>query len=250
MTVASRTGLLRDMPALADAPAPAAAPAGRVLVIDDEPNVASFVGRALRAKGFAVDVALGGERGLDAALDGGHALIVLDLRMRDVNGLVILRQVMRRRPEQRILVLSAASDVDVKVRCLELGAADFVAKPFELAELVARVGAHLRRSTAPAPEAERHLRAGRLTLDLVRRRVDVGGNAPPIELSEREFGVLRHLMARAGRPCTREDLLADVWQMDFDPHTNVVDVYVHRVRDKIGRGAIRTVRNLGYVLEP
>ena len=250
MTVAPRTALLRDMPALADAPAPAAAPTGRVLVIDDEPNVASFVGRALRAKGFAVDVALGGERGLDAALDGGHALIVLDLRMRDVNGLVILRQVMRRRPEQRVLVLSAASDVDVKVRCLELGAADFVAKPFELAELVARVGAHLRRSTAPAPEAERHLRAGRLTLDLLRRCVDLGDGAPPIELSEREFGVLRHLMARAGRPCTREDLLADVWQMDFDPHTNVVDVYVHRVRDKVGRGAIRTVRNLGYVLEP
>jgi DNA-binding response OmpR family regulator len=157
---------------------------------------------------------------------------------------------MRRRPEQRVLVLSAASDVDVKVRCLELGAADFVAKPFELAELVARVGAHLRRSTAPAPEAERHLRAGRLTLDLLRRCVDLGDGAPPIELSEREFGVLRHLMARAGRPCTREDLLADVWQMDFDPHTNVVDVYVHRVRDKVGRGVIRTVRNLGYVLEP
>ena len=96
------------MSALAETPpaaAPAPVPTGRVLVIDDEPNVASFVGRALRAKGFAVDVALGGERGLDAALDGGHALIVLDLRMRDVNGLVILRQVMRRRPEQRVLVL-------------------------------------------------------------------------------------------------------------------------------------------------
>jgi DNA-binding response OmpR family regulator len=248
LTVARRTALLTGMSALADAPA--AAPTGRVLVIDDEPNVASFVGRALRAKGFAVDVALGGERGLDAALDGGHELIVLDLRMRDVNGLVILRQVMRRRPEQRVLVLSAASDVDVKVRCLELGAADFVAKPFELAELVARVGAHLRRTAPPAPEAERHLRAGRLTLDLVRRCVDLGDGAPPIELSEREFGVLRHLMARAGRPCTREDLLADVWQMDFDPQTNVVDVYVHRVRDKVGRGVIRTVRNLGYVLEP
>src|ERR687887_725219 len=130
----------------------AAAPGGRVLVIDDEPNVASFVGRALRAKGFAVDVALGGERGLEAALDGGHALIVLDLRMRDVNGLVILRQVMRARPDQPVLVLSAASDVDVKVRCLELGATDFVSKPFELAELVARVGAHLRRSAPPAPE--------------------------------------------------------------------------------------------------
>jgi two-component system OmpR family response regulator len=235
---------------LAAAPADVSAPAGRILVIDDERNVASFVGRALRAKGFAVDVALGGERGLEAALDGGHELIVLDLRMSDVNGLVILRQVMRRRPEQRVLVLSAASDVDVKVRCLELGAADFVAKPFEVAELVARVAAQLRRSAAPAtPEAERHLRAGRLTLDLMRRHVDIGAGAPPVALSEREFGVLRHLMARAGRPCSREELLADVWQMDFDPRTNVVEVYVHRLREKVGGGVIRTVRNLGYVIE-
>jgi two-component system, OmpR family, response regulator len=226
----------------------AAAPAGRVLVIDDEPNVASFVGRALRAKGFGVDVALGGARGLEAALDGGHALIVLDLRMRDVNGLVILRQVMRARPDQRVLVLSAASDVDVKVRCLELGAADFVAKPFELAELVARVRAHLRRHAQAPPAPEQYLRAGRLTLDLLRRSVDVGGRA--VALSEREFGVLRHLMTRAGRPCTREELLADVWDMDFDPQTNVVDVYVHRLRDKLGAGVIQTVRNLGYVLEP
>jgi two-component system, OmpR family, response regulator len=222
-------------------------PGGRVLVVDDEPNVASFVGRALRGRGFAVDVALGGERGLEAALDGGHALIVLDLRMQDVPGLVILRQVIRLRPDQRVLVLSAASDTGTRVRCLELGAADFVAKPFELAELVARVGAQLR--TAPAPESERHLRAGTLTLDLLRRRIDVGDGRRPVELSEREFGVLRHLMSRPGRPCTREELLADVWQLDRDPRTNVVDVYVHRLRDKLGRGTIRTVRNLGYVLE-
>jgi two-component system OmpR family response regulator len=235
----------------AEATSVAPVPAGRVLVIDDEPNVASFVGRALRAKGFPVDVALGGERGLEAALEGGHALIVLDLRMRDVNGLVILRQVMRARPQQPVLVLSAASDVEVKVRCLELGAVDFVAKPFELAELVARVGSHLRRhaqAQAPAPP-ERHLRAGRLTLDLLRRSVDRGDGAA-VTLSEREFGVLRHLMARAGRPCTREELLADVWEMDFDPQTNVVDVYVHRLREKLGAGVIQTVRNRGYVLEP
>src|SRR3954464_9990242 len=240
--------LLSGMSSAAHAPVAASEPARRLLVIDDEPNVASFVGRALGTKGLAVDVALGGERGLEAALDGGHELIVLDLRMRDVNGLVILRQVMRARPEQRVLVLSAASEVDVKVRCLELGAADFVAKPFELAELVARVGAHLRRTAQAPAETERHLRAGRLTLDLLRRAVDVAGR--PVALSEREFGVLRHLMARAGRPCTREELLADVWDMDFDPQTNVVDVYVHRLRDKLGPGVIQTVRNRGYVLEP
>src|SRR4051794_25128359 len=158
--------------ALAPAPAAPAAPAGRVLVIDDEPNVASFVERALRAKGLDVDVAVGGEAGLAAALDGGHELVVLDLRMRDVNGLVILRQLMRVRPRQRVLVLSAAAEVDVKVRCLELGATDFLAKPFAVAELVARVQAHLRR--VDAVPAERHVRAGRLTLDLMRRAADAG----------------------------------------------------------------------------
>jgi DNA-binding response OmpR family regulator len=247
LTITARNGLLRGMSTAAEDPAVTAAPADRVLVIDDEPNVASFVGRALRAKGFAVDVALGGERGLEAALEGGHALIVLDLRMRGVNGLVILRQVMRTRPDQRVLVLSAASDIDVKVRCLELGAADFVAKPFELAELVARVGSHLRRHAQASPPAEQHLRAGALTLDLLRRTVDAGSG--PVALSEREYGVLRHLMARAGRPCTREELLADVWDMDFDPQTNVVDVYVHRLREKLGRGRIQTVRNRGYVVD-
>jgi len=228
---------------------PQSPPDRRVLVVDDEPNVASFVGRALRGRGFAVDIALGGERGLAAALDGNHALIVLDLRMHDVHGLVILRQVMRLRPDQRVLVLSAASDTATRVRCLELGAADFVPKPFELAELVARVGAQLR-TAPPPPEAERHLRAAGLTLDLLRRRVDLGDGRRPVELSEREFDLLRHLMSRPDRPCTREDLLAEVWQLDFDPGTNVVDVYVHRLRDKLGRGVIRTVRNLGYVFEP
>src|SRR3954466_16116783 len=114
------------MPSAVPATAAAPEPATRVLVIDDEPNVASFVGRALRAKGFEVDIALGGERGLEAPLDGGHTLIVRALRMGEVDGLVVLRQVLRARPEQRVLVLSAASDVDVKVRCLELGAAGFV----------------------------------------------------------------------------------------------------------------------------
>src|SRR3954462_736277 len=188
-------------------PARDPAPAGRVLVIDDEPNVASFVGRALRAKGFAVDIALGGERGLEAALEGGHALIVLDLRMRDVNGLVILRQVMRARPEQPGLVLSAASDVEVKVRCLDLGAVDFVAKPFELAELVARVGSHLRRHAqgpAPAP-AGRHPPAGRPTPGPAAgrppppRRPPAARPPPPVRRPRRRRRARRALRARVRR---------------------------------------------------
>jgi two-component system, OmpR family, response regulator len=232
------------MAAIATAPAPPVAPGGRILVVDDEPKVANFVARALRRRGFAVDLALSGERGLEVALEGRHALIVLDLRMDDVNCPVILRQVMRARPDQRVLVLSAASEVGMRVRCLELGAGDFLAKPFELAELVARVGAQLRHV---APEREhRVLRAGRVTLELVRRTADARRGA--VALSEREFGVLRHLMTRAGQPCSREALLADVWDMRFDPGTDVVDIYVHRLRDKLGRGLIHTVRSLGYVL--
>ena len=236
-----RTGMAATVPA----PAPPTVPAGRVLVVDDEAAVASFVARALRRRGFAVDLALSGERGLEVALHGGHALIVLDLRMDDVNGLIVLREVMRARPEQRVLILSAASDVGMRVRCLELGAGDFLAKPFELGELVARVGAQLR-SAAPGREGL-VLRAGRVTLDLAGRTADAGRG--PVALSEREFGVLRHLATRAGRPCSREELLAEVWGMRFDPGTNVVDVCVHRLRDKLGRGLIHTVRRLGYVLE-
>ncbi len=233
------------MSTAAPRPAHSGERARSILVVEDEPNVASFVSRALRGRGFAVDVALGGPRGLEAALGGDHELIVLDLRMRDVSGLQILREVMRERPDRRVLVLSAAADVDVKVRCLELGAADFVAKPFELAELVARVNAHLRRRS-DAPTAEHHLRAGPLSLDLVQRTADAG--AGEVALSDREFGVLRHLVARAGRPCTRDELLADVWHIDFDARTNVVDVCVHRLRDKLGAGVIETVRGRGYVV--
>jgi DNA-binding response OmpR family regulator len=131
------------------------------------------------------------------------------------------------------------------VRCLELGASDFVAKPFELAELVARVAAQARRPGAPgSSEDDRVLRAGRLELHLDRRTVDAG--AGPVALPSREFVLLRHLMRQAGRACSRDELLADVWDTDFDPCTNVVDVSVHRLRQKLGAGAIETVRNVGY----
>ena len=228
--------------------APVDAPAGRILVIDDEPNVASFVGRALRAKGFAVDVALGGERGLEAALEGGHALIVLDLRMRDVNGLVILRQVMKARARTSACSCCPPPPTS-RSRCAASSSAPPTSSPSRSSSpSSSRASGPTCAGTPQAPPApERYLRAGRLTLDLLRRAADVGGR--PVSLSEREFGVLRHLMARAGRPCTREELLADVWEMDFDPQTNVVDVYVHRLREKLGPGLIQTVRNLGYVLD-
>jgi DNA-binding response OmpR family regulator len=151
------------------------------------------------------------------------------------------------RPEQKLVVVSATPDTRIKVRCLEIGAADFVARPFELADLVARVAAHARRprpSGGPATDAERTVRVGRLELDLDGRTVDAG--AGPVELPGREFMLLRYLMRRAGEPCTREELLREVWDMPFDPGTNLVDAYVHRLRQKLGPGAIETVRGVGY----
>jgi two-component system, OmpR family, response regulator len=234
---------------MATMPTPTPRHGAQVLVVDDEPGVASFVARGLRAKGFAVDTASGGAEALDMIGERRYELVLLDLRMPGVNGVVVLKQLMRRRPELKVMVVSAAADTQIKVRCLELGAADFLAKPFELAELVARVGAHVRRAaqgSGAAVAEDTVLRAGELALDLERRSVDCGEGA--VALSSREFLLLRHLMRRAGRPCTREELLDEVWDTPFDTGTNVVDVYVHRLRHKLGAGAIETVRNVGYRL--
>jgi DNA-binding response OmpR family regulator len=131
------------------------------------------------------------------------------------------------------------------VRCLELGASDYLPKPFALAEFLARVRARLRQPAAPP--APRILVAGRLSLDLVRRTADVGQG--PVGLSEREFLLLQHLMRKEGEVCPREELLAEVWGFSFDPGSNVVDVYVGRLRSKLGAELIETVRNVGYRLE-
>src|SRR5262245_6354292 len=146
-------------------------PVPTVLVVDDEPGVVSFVARALRAKGYEVDVAGGGDEALSRLRTDGYDVVLLDLRMPETNGVLVLKHVMATRPEQKVVVVSAVADTRIKVRCLELGAADFVTKPFELAELVARVGAHTRRTVSAAP-AVRTLRAGRFTFDVDQRTVD------------------------------------------------------------------------------
>jgi DNA-binding response OmpR family regulator len=207
----------------------------------------SFVARALRGRGFDVEVAGGGEQALAMTSARRYDVVLLDLRMPGTNGVAVLRHLMQSRPDQKVVVVSAAADTRIKVRCLELGASDFVAKPFELAELIARVGANARRpSRGGARDEERLLRFGRLELDLDRRTVDAGSG--PVALSSREFALLRHLMRRAGKPCSREELLARVWDMQFDPGTNVVDTSVHRLRQKIGPNTVETMRNVGYRL--
>ncbi|TAL07239.1 MAG: response regulator transcription factor [Chloroflexota bacterium] len=217
----------------------------RVLVVDDEPRIVSFVSRALAAEGLGVDSASDGARGLELALGRSYDLVVLDLLLPRLDGREVLRQLLEARPEQRVLVLSAVSEVDSRVACLDLGASDYLPKPFAIAELVARVRARLRQPGAPA--LPRILAAGRLTLDVVRRRADSSNGSVP--LTEREFQLLQHLMRREGEVCTREELLADAWNYSFDPQSNVVEVYVARLRAKLGADLIETVRNVGYRLD-
>jgi two-component system OmpR family response regulator len=217
----------------------------RVLVVDDEPRIASFVSRALSAEGFAVDSAYDGPRALELATTRRYDLVILDLLLPSLGGMAVLRGIIEHRPDQRVLVLSALSDVASKVHALELGASDYLSKPFALAELVARVRARLRQPVGP-PTA-RSLRVGALTLDFVRRLADAGRG--PVGLSEREFLLLQHLMQHAGDVCRRDELLADVWGYSHDPGSNVVDVYVRRLRSKLGADLIETVRNVGYRLD-
>jgi two-component system, OmpR family, response regulator len=214
----------------------------QVLVVDDEPRIVDFVSRALSAEGLGVDSASDGERGLEMARSGRYELVVLDLLLPGKDGVSVLEDLMEARPEQRVLVLSALTDVENKVRCLELGASDYLHKPFALIELVARVRARLRQP-ASGP-GERFLQCGDVTLDLVRRTADPG--AGPVPLSEREFLLLRYLIHTRGAVSTREELLSEVWGYSFDPGSNVVDVCVGRLRAKLGAETIETVRNVGY----
>jgi len=220
---------------------------GRVLVVEDDDRIAGLVARALRAEGHAVDRAATGGEALEAALATRFDLIMLDLMLPDVDGTAVLDEVLRARPEQRVFVLSAVPEVGARVACLEAGATDFLGKPFAVAELVARVRTRMR---APAPGAQRRwLAIGLVRLDLRLHRVLVGGRE--IDLSQREYLLLRHLMERVGQACTRSELLADVWGLMFDPGSNVVDVYVRRLRSKLDDpDRVETVRNVGYRFLP
>jgi DNA-binding response OmpR family regulator len=220
---------------------------GRILVIDDEPEVVRFVERALIGDGHEVTAANDGALGLGMALNGDPDLVVLDLVMPGVDGRNVLRALRATRPDIRVLVLSAESGVRARVELLEAGAVDFLGKPFAIRELLARVTARLATEVQPGGRADDVLRVGSVALDLQARTLCVGGRIDC--LTEREFLLLRHLMRRADRVCSREELLAEVWGYAFDPATNVVDVCVARLRHKLRHDLIRTVRNVGYQLQ-
>jgi two-component system, OmpR family, copper resistance phosphate regulon response regulator CusR len=218
----------------------------QILVIEDEARILAFVARALRAEGFTVGVANDGEEGLVLALAHPYDLVVLDLLLPGIDGLELLRELRARKPELPVLILSARSDLDTKLRGFELGADDYLAKPFSLDELIARVRVHLRRRQRTNGDTY-PLHAGRLLLDLARREARIGTRVS--ELTDGEFRLLHFLLEHAGDVISREQLLADVWGYDFDPRSNVVDVSIRRLRRKLGPDSpIETVRNVGYRL--
>jgi DNA-binding response OmpR family regulator len=214
------------------------------LLVDDEPRIVDFVRRGLEAEGFEVDTARNGEEGLRLAAARRYDLVILDLVMPGLDGHAVLRSIVEHDQSQPVLVLSARTDTASKVRSLELGAEDYLSKPFSLEELLARVRARIRAAARTTPT---RITVGAITLDLIGRRADLG--LGPIALAEREFLLLRELMANAGRPVSKERLLSAVWGYHFDPGSNVVDVYVGRVRAKLGAGVITTVRGVGYVVD-
>jgi two-component system, OmpR family, response regulator len=215
----------------------------RILLVDDEPRIRDFITRALVTAGYAVTAASCGSEGLRMARAGDYDLVILDLIMPDIDGRSVLAQVLKERRDQAVLVLSCLADVTTKVACLELGAQDYLTKPFSLAELLARVRVRLRGETHLVSEV---LRAGDLTLDVGRLQANIGHG--PVALTRLEFLLLRELMEHAGQSVGKGQLLATVWGYDFDPGSNVVDVCVRRLRSKLGFELIKTVRGEGYRL--
>lgn len=217
---------------------------GTILAVDDEPRVLTFLTRFLTDEGHRVVTAGDGRDALDVLDQQSVSLVLLDLMMPRVNGLQMLDSLKPRTGTPPVIVLSAASDVAARVQAFDRGAVDFVGKPFHAAELTARVRRHLDDASPSRQTSARFLAAGGITLDLDRRRARVRDR--DIVLSGREFSLLAHLMRRRGDVCGRDELLHDVWGLDFDPGTNVVDVCVRRLRNKLPEPPIETVRGVGY----
>jgi DNA-binding response OmpR family regulator len=216
----------------------------RILVIEDEPRILGFLKAGLEAEGFAVDGAADGVDGLAYALEGSYELVILDLLLPRLDGLRLLDELHRSRPELPVLILSARSDLPTKLRGFQLGANDYLSKPFSFDELVARVRVHLRPGTADNATI---LRIAGLELDLTRRRASVDGRL--VDLSDREFRLLYHLVSHPGEVVSRARLLSEVWGYSFDPGSNVVDVCIRRLRKKLAPASpIETVRHAGYRL--
>jgi DNA-binding response OmpR family regulator len=215
----------------------------RILIAEDEARLSAFLEKGLRANGFATTVAGDGPTALALARDDDFDLLVLDLGLPGIDGLSVLRTMRAQGQRMPVLILSARGEVKDKVSGLEHGADDYVSKPFRFEELLARIRVRLRDEGTAEPTVLRH---GDLALDLRTRRASVGGRS--IELSAREFTMLEVFLRHAGQVLSREQLLSHVWGYDYDPGSNVVDVYVGYLRRKVGKDRIATVRGMGYAL--
>jgi two-component system OmpR family response regulator len=221
----------------------------RILVVEDDATIAEFVKQGLVEAGYAVDVAADGLQGLERASGTAYDAAIVDVMLPGLDGLTLIDRMRARGIRTPVLILSARRTVDDRVRGLQAGGDDYLTKPFAFAELLARVQALIRRSTGAAEPTR--LTVGDLSLDLLTRRTERAGRA--IELRPREFALLEYLMRNPGRVLTKTMILSHVWGYSFNPGTNVVDVLVSRLREKIDRDfepkLLRTVRGAGYVLE-
>jgi DNA-binding response OmpR family regulator len=218
-----------------------------ILVVEDEPSIADFLVRGLTREGFAVQAVADGIEGERLALDHAFDLIVLDRMLPGRDGLEVLAAIRRSKPSLPVIMLTAKTEVADRIEGLDLGATDYMTKPFSFEELAARVRAHLRQTDG---EMATTLEAGGIRLDLMSRRAERDGLT--VELPKREAGLLAYLMRHASRVCTHEEILAAVWEYDHDPGTNIVQVYVGYLRRKLDRPdspvPIETVRSVGYKL--
>ena len=221
----------------------------RILLVEDDATTAAYVERALGECGYLVERVGDGRDGLFRATEDGYDLILLDRMLPGLDGLSVVAALRAAGVQTPVLILSALGQVDDRVKGLRAGGDDYLTKPFAFAELLARVEALLRRKSAPPLEVTR-LAVGDLEMDLLRREVRRAGR--PIELKPREFRLLEYLLRHAGQVVTRTMLLEGVWDYHFDPQTNVIDVHISRLRQKIDRGfeppLLHTVRGAGYVM--
>ncbi len=215
----------------------------KALILEDDPKIARFVAQVLREEGYAVDHATTGTDALRLAELGGYDIVILDWMVPDIDGLSVCRELRRRGVVTPILMLSARGQVSERVLGLETGADDYLVKPFEVEELVARARALARRTVGYA-----RIRCGALEIDRIERSVFLAGHR--LALTAREFSLLLRLALHADKAVTRTDLLANVWEASFDTGSNILEVHVSRLRDKMGEHAsmIETVRGVGYRL--
>ncbi len=221
----------------------------RVLVVEDDAVIAGFIVKGLEEAGYVVDHARDGERGLQMAVAGPYDAAVIDVMLPRLDGLGLIEALRRRKIATPVLILSARRSVDDRVKGLQVGGDDYLTKPFAFSELLARVQALIRRASGATEPTQ--LIFGDLSLDLLTRQVVRGGRS--LDLRPREFALLEYLMRNAGRVVSKTMIISHVWNYAFDPRTNVVDVLIHRLREKVDRGfetrLIHTVRGMGYVLK-